>query len=217
MSQAVEELLLTIPVSPTSLPAGQWPPQGTWTVEYWDRLPDDGRRYEIIDGVLYMTSAPSAAHQFCSFTLARLLGNHLAEQTPALGLLFPAPFGVILPTGAFIPDLVYLHIGNLGILTSKRIVGVPDLVIEIASPGTASYDRREKQDAYARSGIPEYWWVDPANRTVEVLVLEAMGSYRPHALVTGKQPIPSLQIPGLQFATDDIFMPRDLEHSLAAE
>jgi Uma2 family endonuclease len=90
-------------------------------------------------------------------------------------------------------------------------------VVEIASPGTASYDRREKQDAYARSGIPEYWWIDPAHRTVEVLVLQSSGIYRPLALVTGKQTIPSLQIPGLSFMTEDIFMPRELEHSLSPE
>lgn len=118
---------------------------------------------------------------------------------------------------ALIPDLVFLRMSNLGILTAKRIVGVPDLVIEIASPGTASYDRREKQDAYAHSGISEYWRIDPAHRTVEVLVLQDSGVYRPLALVTGKQTIPSMQIPGLTFATEDIFMPHDLERSLAPE
>lgn len=106
---------------------------------------------------------------------------------------------------------------NIGILTAKHIVGVPDLVVEIASPGTASYDRREKQDAYARNGVPEYWWIDPAHRTVEVLVLQSSAKYRAHALVSGKQAIPSLQISGLSFMTEEIFMPRDLEHSLSRE
>jgi Uma2 family endonuclease len=209
--------LLTVPVSSSALPPGKWPKSGSWSVEDWERLPDEGRRYEIIGGVLYMTTAPSAAHQWSSMALSRLLGNHLAEQTPPVGILFTAPFGVTLPTGAVIPDLVYLHIRNVDILRAKRIIGVPDLVVEIASPGTASYDRREKQDAYARSGVPEYWWIDPAHRTVEVLVLQSTGVYRPLALVSGRQTIPSVQVPGLSFMTEEIFMPRDLEYSLASE
>jgi Uma2 family endonuclease len=176
-------------------------------------LPDDGRRYEIIDGVLYMTTAPSIRHQWSNGELYHLLKIHLASQTPRPGVLFVTPTGVILPTGAVQPDLVYVRMSNDGNFTANRFVGVPDLVVEVASPGTASYDRREKQDAYARSGVPEYWWVDPANRTVEVLILKSSSVYRPHALVTGKQPIPSLQIPSLTFATDDIFLPRDLDGS----
>jgi Uma2 family endonuclease len=126
-----------------------------------------------------------------------------------MGTLFSAT-GDILPTGPVIPDLVYFHMQNLDILTEKRIVGLPDLVIEIASPGTAGYDRREKQDGYARRGVPEYWWVDPGNRTVEVLVLDRPGMYRPLKLVAGKSVIPSQQLPGLQFPVDSIFMPHDL-------
>ncbi len=61
---------------------------------------------------------------------------------------------------------------NLGVLTDSRIVGAPDLVIEIASPSTAGYDRREKQDAYAQTGVREYWITDPASKTIEVLQLQ---------------------------------------------
>ena len=192
------------------LPQGNWPEQGAWTVDDWERLPDDGNRYEVIDGVLYVTTAPSIPHQWSSGVLYRLLSNHLAEQTPPPGILFAAPTGVILPTGPVVPDLVYVHMRNLHILTEKRIVGVPDLLVEIASPGTAGFDRREKQDGYAQSGVPEYWWVDPGHRTVEVLVLDKPGRYRPLKLVEGQAPIPSLQLPGLQFPVDSIFMPPDL-------
>ena len=106
---------------------------------------------------------------------------------------------------------------NIGSLTGKRIEGVLDLVVEIASPGTAAYDRREKQDAYALSGIPEYWWIEPANRTVEVLVLEQSGRYRTHRLVERQSPIPSLQLPGLHFPVESIFMPPDLLASLRTD
>ncbi len=209
-----EELLVTTHLSQPPLPPGQWPEQGTWTVADWERLPYDGNRYEVINGVLYVTTAPSPSHQWCAGSLFRLLSDHLDAQQPAPGILFLAPTGVILPTGPVIPDLVYFHMSNLHILTKKRIVGVPDILIEIASPGTAAYDRREKQDSYAQSGVPEYWWIDPAHRTVEVLVLDRPGAYRPYKLVEGQRPIPSLQLPGLKFPVDRIFMPRDLLASL---
>ena len=207
---------ITEPLSPQILPPGDWPERGKWTVADWERLPSDGNRYELIDGVLYVTTAPSPLHQWCSDSLVYLLRTHLAEQKPAKGILFSAT-GVILPTGPVIPDLVYVSMQNLHILTEKRIVGVPDLLIEIASPGTAGYDRREKQDAYARSSVPEYWWVDPGNRTVEVLVLDAPGKYRPLGLVDGQNPIPSRHLPGLKFPVESIFMPRELIANLPRE
>jgi Uma2 family endonuclease len=208
---------ITVPVDEVNLPPGDWPEHGGWTVADWERLPDDGNRYEIIDGVLYVTTAPSAHHQWVSLKLSRLLDTHLAGQIPPLGILYVAPFGVILPAGAVQPDLVYFNMRKLSILTEKRIVGVPDLLIEIASPGTAAYDRREKQDAYAQSGVPEYWWVNPGSRTIEVLVLENEGKYRPLALVEGQATIPSRQLPGLSFPVDSIFMPPELLMALPRE
>ncbi len=196
-----------------SLPPGNWPEQGAWTLADWEGLPADGNRYELIDGVLYVTSAPSPLHQWASDTLVYLLRTHFVAQTPPSGVLFSAT-GVILPTGPVIPDIVYIHMHNLHIVSDKRIVGVPDIMVEIASPGTAAYDRREKQDAYAQSGVPEYWWVDPGSRTVEVLVLQNLGVYRPVALVEGQAAIPSVQIPNLSFPVDSIFMPLDLRSTL---
>jgi Uma2 family endonuclease len=206
-----EELRITAPEDQPVLPPGTWPKQGAWTIADWEQLPEDGNRYELIDGMLYVTSAPSTHHQWVNGRLYRLLSEYIDAQAPPPGLLFMPPFGVILPTGPVIPDLVYVHMRNLHILTDKRIEGVPDLLVEIASPGTAAYDRREKQDAYARSGVPEYWWVDPGSRTVEVLILEQTGRYRPHKLVERRSPIPSVQLPGLQFPVESIFMPPDLQ------
>ncbi|HZG69233.1 MAG TPA: Uma2 family endonuclease [Herpetosiphonaceae bacterium] len=212
-----EELRITAPEDQPVLPPGTWPKQGAWTIADWEQLPEDGNRYELIDGMLYVTSAPSTHHQWVNGRLYRLLSEYIDAQAPPPGLLFMPPFGVILPTGPVIPDLVYVHMRNLHILTDKRIEGVADLLVEIASPGAAAYDRREKQDAYARSGVPEYWWVDPGSRTVEVLILEQTGRYRPHKLVERRSPIPSVQLPGLQFPVESIFMPPDLQATLRRE
>jgi Uma2 family endonuclease len=69
------------------------------------------------------------------------------------------------------PDIIFISIDRLEIITKKRIEGVPDLVIEILSPGSVGYDRRTKYDLYAEAGVREYWIVDPANCTADVFVL----------------------------------------------
>ncbi len=193
---------------PTSddLPPGKWPAQGAWTVADWGRLPnDENERYELIDGALFMTTAPSSGHQWTNTRLGQVIANYLVAQPEPSGVVINTP-GVILPTGPVVPDVVYIRMDNIGILTPERIVGVPDLVVEIASPGTAGYDRREKQDAYARSGVPEYWWVEPANRTVEVLTL--VGDHdKTLAPASGQTRIQSHVLPRLTFAADSIFMP----------
>jgi Uma2 family endonuclease len=78
-------------------------------------------------------------------------------------------------------------------LFDNRIIGAPDLVVEVASPATATYDRHEKLDAYASAGVAEYWIVDPTTRTVELLVLEAR-LYRSFGNFEGKTRLPSTVI-----------------------
>jgi Uma2 family endonuclease len=85
----------------------------------------------------------------------------------------------------------------LGIVEEKRLVGAPDLVVEITSPGTAAYDRDAdigKRGAYARAGVPEYWLADPLTRTVEVLVLEDE-AYATLGVAHGDESIPSRVLP----------------------
>lgn len=102
------------------------------------------------------------------------------------------------------PDVLVVLNANLGIITEKRIIGVPDLVIEIASPGTVGYDRRAKQDAYARAGVPEYWLADALARTVELPRLEGQG-YRSVGVFTGASTLPSLVIPDLPVRIEQFF------------
>jgi Uma2 family endonuclease len=152
------------------------PPQGGWTYEAYAALPDDGLRYEIIDGVLYMAPAPLPDHE----NIVMLLGARLVitiEDT-GLGRVFASP-DVDLGSIVVRPDAVVVLANNPALIDRRKITGAPDLIIEIASPSTAAYDRDTtlgKQGAYARAGIPEYWIADPATRTIEVLVL-AEGVY----------------------------------------
>jgi Uma2 family endonuclease len=101
------------------------------------------------------------------------------------------------------PDVVVLS-ANLGVLTASRIIGVPDLVVEILSPGTAGHDRRRKQDAYARAGVPEYWLADPYAQTVEVLRLDGK-EYRSLGVFRSAATLPSLVIPDLPVRVEQFF------------
>ncbi|MGQ9548597.1 MAG: Uma2 family endonuclease [Roseiflexus sp.] len=165
------------------------PPQGRWTYADYAALPDDGNRYEIIAGVLYMTPAPGTGHQMTSNIIATLLTIHV--QFAGHGKVLTAPVDVELaPDTVVQPDIVVVLSANLSRITPSRIIGAPDLVVEILSPGTAGYDRREKQDAYARAGVGEYWIVDPAAQTVELLT-PAPGGYRAHGVFRGQAHLPS--------------------------
>ncbi|ABQ92793.1 Uma2 family endonuclease [Roseiflexus sp. RS-1] len=165
------------------------PPQGRWTYADYAALPDDGNRYEIIAGVLYMTPAPGTGHQSVSARLVTFLVTHV--EFAGLGRVFAAPVDVELaPDTVVQPDIVVILSANLDRITPSRIIGAPDLVVEILSPGTAGYDRREKQDAYARAGVGEYWIVDPGAQTVELLTLE-QGGYRSHGVFRGQARLPS--------------------------
>jgi Uma2 family endonuclease len=165
------------------------PPQGRWTYADYAALPDDGNRYEIIAGVLYMTPAPGTGHQSISARVVTFLVTHV--EFAGLGRVFAAPVDVELaPDTVVQPDIVVVLSANLDRITPSRIIGAPDLVVEILSPGTAGYDRREKQDAYARAGVGEYWIVDPGAQTVELLTLD-QGGYRSHGVFRGQARLPS--------------------------
>lgn len=183
------------------------PPQGRWTYEDYAAIPDDCHRYEIIDGVLYMTPAPNVIHQATVGRLTTALTTHV--ELTGLGRVFPAPLDVDLPlrpTVTVQPDIVVVLNANLGIITPKCIVGAPDLVVEVASPSTTGYDRREKQDAYARAGVRKYWLADPYARTVEILRL-ANGAYQSVGVFSGSGTLLSLVVPDLPVPVELFFAP----------
>ncbi|MFV9504091.1 MAG: Uma2 family endonuclease [Oscillochloridaceae bacterium umkhey_bin13] len=179
------------------------PPEGCWTIADYERLPDDGTRYELINGALRMTPAPNLAHQ----TTSGILFYHLHQlvQLTRLGRVFAAPVDVELgPQTMVQPDLVVILHGGLAQLSEQRIIGPPDLIIEITSPSTASYDRREKRDLYASVGVREYWIADPASRSIELLFLEG-DHYRAEHVYRGRASLPSAVVPQWQVATDELF------------
>lgn len=164
------------PVLTTDAPTVLGPPQGQWTYADWESLPADTNIYEIIHGVLYMTTAPSSFHQWIQQRLYRYLG--IPAEDGALGYVFTAPIGLLIPgCDPVQPDFVFVCQSNAGIIRDRRIRGVPDLIIEILSPNNVIYDTQVKLVAYALASIPEYAIVDPRTRTLDHYRLETPGRY----------------------------------------
>ncbi len=180
------------------------PPQGSWTYEDYAALPNDGRRYEIVNGVLIMAPAPSPEHQSIAVRIAYYMFPFI--DLAGIGKLFTAPIDVDLgPKNVFQPDLVVVLNAHLDRVAEKKIIGAPDLVVEIASPSTAAYDRLTKYEKYAHAGITEYWIVKPTRRTVEVLVLEN-GEYRSLGIFSGQATPPSQIAPELSVHVEQLFV-----------
>lgn len=161
---------------PTDAPLVSGPPQGQWTYDHWEGLGDDGARYEVIDGVLYMTTAPSSYHQWIIKQLVRYIGIPAEDQGLALSAF--APIGLLMPgCDPVQPDFLIVRAANTAIFHDRRIRGVPDLLVEVLSPGNADYDRQIKLRAYAAAGVPEYVIVDARTRSLIVYRLAEPGSY----------------------------------------
>lgn len=178
------------------------PRQGQWTYADYVAIPDD-ERYEIVDGVLYTTPAPNIGHQSTVGWFFFYLTTYI--RLKHVGQVFMAPCDVELsPSVVVQPDVIVVLAASAGIITPSRIIGTPDLVVEIASPSTAGYDRREKQDAYAQAGIREYWIADPASGTVELLLLEG-DAYRSKGAFRGKALLPSQVVPNFPVQIEQFF------------
>jgi Uma2 family endonuclease len=130
-------------------------------------LPDDGRRYEILDGELNVTAAPNRAHQWVILRLAVALHAYVTSQR--LGEIYTAPFDVILAETTIVqPDIIFVANERLTIFSDRGVDGAPTLAIEVLSPSTAHVDRGKKLQLYARYGIPYYWVVDAGRRSIDV-------------------------------------------------
>lgn len=145
-------------------------PAGSWTYEDLFSLPDDGRRYEIIEGELYEMPAPSWDH---STTIMNLIALLLPVISALRGQLRTAPLDVFFQGADPVqPDLLAILPGWRGELRQRGPEGAPDLVIEVLSPSSRGHDLLTKRALCGRAGVREYWIVDPGARTVEILMLD---------------------------------------------
>ncbi|MCO5220673.1 MAG: Uma2 family endonuclease [Thermomicrobiales bacterium] len=134
-------------------------------------LPDDGNRYEIIGGKLIVSPSPNTRHQRVAFELTGALYAFL--KGTGFGYGFSAPMDVRLsPSDVVQPDRFVVLRQHQEIIQESAIVGAPDLVIEILSPSSIENDFLRKSRLYERSGVREYWIVNPDGETVSVQTLE---------------------------------------------
>jgi Uma2 family endonuclease len=202
------------PARSQALPAASdgraWPIQGAWTYEDYLRLPEDGNRYELIRGFLYVTPPPIYDHQFVLWCLSQTLGRFVHERR--LGIVLMAPFAVRLPArigNPVEPDLVFLWAEQQPRSGDKFFQGAPALVLEVLSPSTRRRDRTIKLDAYRDAGVPEYWLVDPEARTVVVHVLsEDRRRYTELCQGGEGDVVRSAVLSGLEVSVGEIFPPR---------
>lgn len=140
-----------------------------------------------------MSPAPTSWHQRAIGYFHYYLLTYV--KFTGVGEVFISPLDVELaPNNVVQPDVLVILQEHLDRVTDSRIIGSPDLVVEVASPSTAIYDRREKCDMYARAGVPEYWIADPVARTVEMLVLDD-GTYFSLGYYEGSETLPSIIVP----------------------
>ncbi len=149
------------------------PPAGEIILTYEDYLcfPDDGKRYEILEGVLHVVPSPTIRHQRISRELEFIIHGYVIQN--GLGEIFDAPLDVVFSSTSIAqPDLIFVSQARQLVITEKHIAGAPDLVVEILSPSTSASDRVTKAQVYARYGVPYYWVVDPEKKAVEEFRLE---------------------------------------------
>lgn len=171
------------------------------TVEDYRTLPRDVRA-ELIGGELYMTPAPTPAHQDVVLQLARYLADY-ADRTGS-GRAFVAPVDVYLPTGDVVqPDLILVAKTGRAQVTDC-IAGVPDLLIEVLSPFNAERDLVVKRHLYARNEVPAFWIADPMEGSIQLLRLGGDG-YRPEAYFHGDADLTTAFFPGLRVPLATIF------------
>lgn len=167
--------------------------------DIWD-APDNGKKYEVIDGEFYMSPAPDWIHQEQLSNLDYFVKNWVKAH--GLGRIVNAPIGVVLDDeNGLEPDLLFISHARAHIIQRRGVFGPPDLVVEVLSPSTEARDRGLKLRRYAASGVAHYWMLDTDGPRIEERVLEEggyrlIGTYGP-----GETFRPTL-FPGLEIALD---------------
>ncbi len=163
-------------------------PASPWTYEDYLDLPDDEKRYEIVDGEVRVTPAANTRHQ----DIVGWVFVHLYQHVVASGAgrVFVAPYDVVLsPTDVVEPDVLFVAAAEAHRITAANLGGPPTLAVEVLSD--PRHDRVRKRRLYARFGVPEYWLVDPDGERVEVYRLEG-----------DRYPVPTLLEAGDGLSTD---------------
>jgi Uma2 family endonuclease len=164
-------------------------------------MPDDGKRYELINGELFELTGPTTKHQRSTFRLAKKLDGFVTERE--LGEVFVAPLDVYLsPHNTVQPDIVYVSTARRNIIRGPKIEGAPDLLMEILSRSNWRRDAITKAAVYATFGVLEYWLIDPDQESIVVQTAQN-GVFIPVESENGIAR--SLLLPGFEVLPAEIF------------
>lgn len=177
-------------------------------VSYTDLLqqPEDGRRYEIYDGEVFVVPSPLPLHQIVADNIAELLRAYGQAHG---GIAITSPLDIVFSEyNVLQPDVVFFSAARRRLVKLRQVIrDRPDLVVEVLSPSTESTDRGRRLQTFARFGVPEYWIVDPETPSIEVLKLEA-DAYVLFARATGEDTAASATFPQLEISLAAI-IPKD--------
>jgi Uma2 family endonuclease len=171
-----------------------------YTYEDYAALPDDGKRYELVDGMLELMTSPTFNHQVISSQIHKQFWQQCENEY----IIVASPIDVIVSKKQVRqPDLILIHRERLDIVTKKGVEGPPDLVIEILSPSSVKRDREGKLKSYARFDVQEYWIVDPANEAIEQYMLSDK-RYDLAQVYTEDEQVQSDRVQCVSFSMNDI-------------
>ena len=176
-------------------------PKVTYTdLQAW---PDDGRRYELYDGEVEAIPSPLLIHQDAAQEIFVLLREYVRQHGGKAAI---APIDIVFDERNVLqPDVVFFRASRRHLLRRDQPIRiVPDLVVEVLTPGTARNDRGRKMQTFARFGVPEYWMTNPVEKTIDVWRLVA-GTYELHAHAGPGGRIGSTALDQLEFEIDPIF------------
>lgn len=168
-----------------------------------ERMPDDGRRYELYNGEVFVVPSPLPRHQIVQHRLTEVLSAYSRQHG---GLCVDSPIDIVFSDSDVLqPDIVYFSPARKHLIDlNSAIRHPPDLCVEILSPSTAERDRGRKMEMFARFGVKEYWIVDPAGAALEQYGLEA-AAYELRVRAMGNEMIKGPLLPGLSFEVQQIF------------
>jgi len=179
-----------------------------WTYDDLLALPDDDKRREIIEGILYEMPAANTDHALIIMRLIRWVFGPLIWGLG--GEILTAPVDVFIRAGDPVqPDLMIFLPQQRDLIAKRGVEGPPALVVEVLSPSNPEHDRITKRALYACAGVREYWIVSPEAATIEILALND-GHYDVHARVGGHEPLISPTLPALIGTAAQVFGEGDM-------
>jgi Uma2 family endonuclease len=168
-----------------------------------EQAPEDGRRYELYDGEVFVVPTPLPRHQVVRHQVAQALDEYVSARG---GFVVVSPIDIVFSDYDVLqPDVVLFTAARANLVDLDRVIrDAPDLCVEILSPSTEATDRGRKMQMFARYGLPEYWIVDPSGRTIEVYAFTG-GAYALIQRAGSAEDVQSRVLPDLALRAGDVF------------